>query len=114
MGILLKGSNYLEALANTETVVFDNSGKGIEVKVEGKEILVGNEQLMKEKGINYTRSEDIGTVIYVAINNQYVGYILISDKIKQDSKKAIEAADIVIMTDEPSKISNAIKLSKKL
>lgn len=266
MGILIKGSNYLEALANTEIVVFDKtgtltkgifevqkienieiskeellkyvayaenysnhpiamsvkkaynkeinsknigkteelSGLGIKAIVEEKEILVGNEKLMKENNIEYKKCNDIGTILYVAINGQFKGYIVIADEIKEDSlgtisslknmnikktvmltgdkkevgehisKKlgidktytellpdgkvqkveellkekdtkaklafvgdgindapvlamsdigiamgglgsdaAIEAADIVIMTDEPSKLVNAIKISRK-
>ncbi len=265
MGILIKGSNYLEALSNTEIVVFDKtgtltegvfevqkinaigiseeellkiavhsenysnhpiskslkcaykkdineeiitkteelSGRGISAIVEGKNVLIGNEKLMNENKINFEVCKDVGTILYIAIDKKYSGYILISDKIKKDSantirqlksrkvktimltgdKKevgenvasilemdnvytellpdgkvekveklmkqkspkgklafagdgindapvlaladigiamgglgadsAIEAADIVIMTDEPSKISDAIKLSKK-
>jgi len=152
IGILIKGSNYLEALASTEIVAFDKTGTltkgvfevqkveavdmpyqelirlvahaesysnhpisisikksyneeidnskvadikeiaghGIEAIVEGKHILVGNEKLMEQRNINYTKCEQIGTVVYVAINNKYAGYILISDKIKEDSQKAIK------------------------
>ena len=45
---------------------------------------------MKEKEIEFLKTDDVGTVLYVAIDNKYVGYILISDKIKDDAKKAIE------------------------
>ena len=266
MGVLVKGSNYLEALANTEITVFDKtgtltkgvfevqkvnaidmseeellkvsayaenfsnhpisksikkkynkpvdekqiidyqeiSGLGIVAKIGEQDVIVGNEKLMKEKQIEFTKCTDVGTILYVAIQGKYAGYILISDKIKEDAKytieqlkknnikqtvmltgdrkdvgenvakqigidkvytellpdgkvqkveellktksekgklafvgdgindapvlaladigiamgglgadSAIEAADIVIMTDEPSKIVNAIKLSKK-
>ena len=265
-GILIKGSNYLEALSNTEIAVFDKtgtltkgvfevqevkpvdisneellkiaayaenysnhpisksikqaynkpideneiinseelSGLGIVAKIGEKNVLVGNEKLMQEKQIEFEKCNKIGTIIYIAINGKYTGYILIADKIKEDAKQtieelkkndikqtimltgdkkevgesvakevgidkvytellptdkvqkveellktkspkgklafvgdgindapvltladigiamgglgadsAIEAADIVIMTDEPSKIINAIKLSKK-
>ena len=152
IGILIKGSNYLEQLANTEIVVFDKTGTltkgvfevqkvesigitkeellkltayaenysnhpislsvkkaynkeidekqiintqelpglGIEAKIEEKDVLVGNEKLMKEKQINYTKCNDIGTILYVAINKKYSGYILIADKIKDDSIKTIQ------------------------
>ena len=135
IGILIKGSNYLEQLANTEIVVFDKTGTltkgvfevqkvesigitkeellkltayaenysnhpislsvkkaynkeidekqiintqelpglGIEAKIEEKDVLVGNEKLMKEKQINYTKCNDIGTILYVAINKKYSG-----------------------------------------
>ena len=152
MGILIKGSNYLEQLANTEIIVFDKtgtltegvfevqkvkaidisedellkitayaenysnhpislsvrkaygkeidekqiqdidelSGRGIVSKIENKEILVGNEKLMNDKKIKFDKCKDIGTVLYIAINGKFAGYIVISDKIKKDSKKAIE------------------------
>lgn len=152
IGVLIKGGNYLEALANVNTVVFDKtgtltkgvfevqkveevgaikqdiikyaayaenysnhpiavsikkaynekiddklisnineiSGKGISVKIEDKQVLVGNEKLMQENNIEYTKCNEIGTVVYVAIENKYAGYILIADEIKEDSFKAIK------------------------
>ena len=152
MGILIKGSNYLEALSNTEIVVFDKTGtltegdakvqkieaegiskeelleitalaenfsnhpiaisikseynkpidekrivktqeltgRGIKATIDEKEVLVGNEKLMKEEKIDYKECTDAGTALYVAIDKKYVGYILIADSIKKDSKKAIQ------------------------
>lgn len=152
IGILIKGSNYLEALSNTEIVVFDKtgtltqgvfevqkvepveiskqellkiaaysevysnhpiaksikkaygkeidekqidkieelSGLGIIATIEGKEVLVGNEKLMNEKQVKFTKCSDVGTITHVAVNNKYVGYILIADKIKDDAEKTIE------------------------
>ena len=152
MGILIKGSNYLEALANTEIVVFDKTGtltegdakvqkieaegiskeelleitalaenfsnhpialsikseynkpidekrivktqeltgRGIKATIDEKEVLVGNEKIMKEEKIDYKECTDAGTALYVAIDKKYVGYILIADSIKKDSKKAIQ------------------------
>ncbi len=151
MGILIKGSNYLEALANTEIVVFDKtgtltegifevqdiyaegiekdellrivahaenysnhpiaksvkkaynkeidekiiknpqelSGKGIWAKIDEKDILVGNEKLMLEEKIDFKKCDEVGTILYVAIDKKYVGDVLIADKIKQDSPKTI-------------------------
>jgi len=152
VGILVKGSNYLEALADAEIVVFDKtgtltegvfevqkieavgiqkeellkyvayvesnsnhpisisigktygeeidntkieeveeiSGHGIIAKIEGKEIIVGNNKLMEKQNIAYDKTEEIGTILYVAIDKKYSGYILIADKIKQDAKEAIK------------------------
>lgn len=152
MGILIKGSNYLEAISNTEIIVFDKtgtltegvfevqkieaigiskkelikiaayaenysnhpislsvkaaynekidekqiiktqelSGLGIVAKINEQDVLVGNEKLMNKNNIEFTKCNDIGTILYVAINNKYVGYILIADKIKKDSQKAIQ------------------------
>ena len=152
IGILIKGSNYLEALAHTETIVFDKtgtltegifevqkieaigisknellelathaesfsnhpislslkkaygkeihsdlvskteelSGLGIFAKVAEKDVLIGNEKLMKEKHISFTKCNEIGTILYIAIDGKYEGYIVIADKIKPDAKQTIQ------------------------
>ena len=59
-------------------------------KIKGKDVLVGNEKLMAEKSIEFTKCNGIGTILYVAINNKYMGYILIADKIKDDAVMAIK------------------------
>ena len=151
-GILVKGSNYLEALSHTETIVFDKtgtltegtfevekieaigmsqdellklathaesfsnhpialslkkayqqeidstliakteelSGLGVLANVEGKTILIGNEKLMLEKHIAYTKCNEIGTILYIAVDGKYAGSIVIADKIKSDAKQAIQ------------------------
>lgn len=66
------------------------SGKGILANIEGKKVLIGNEKLMQENNINYKKLEDIGTVLYIAIDDCFAGAVLISDKIKKDSNKAIK------------------------
>ena len=152
IGILIKGSNYIEQLSKVEKVVFDKtgtltkgvfevqkinavdisreelikavayaenysnhliatsikniynkpideskiedineiSGAGIVAKIENKDVLVGNEKLMIKKQINYEKCEDIGTIVYVAIERKYVGYILIADEVKKDALKTIK------------------------
>ena len=152
MGILIKGSNYLEQLASTEIAVFDKtgtltkgvfevqkietngieenellklaayaenysnhpiaksikkaykkeidtskikdikeiSGHGISVTIDGKQVLIGNEKLMDENNINYVKSQEVGTVMYIAINNEFKGLIIISDEIKEDSLKLVQ------------------------
>lgn len=151
-GVLVKGSNYLEALAETEMVVFDKtgtltkgvftvqeinakgiskdelleltayaenysnhpisislkeaynkkideseitdveeiSGCGVRAVVKGKTIHAGNAKLMSKINVHYYKGEIIGTVIHVAINNKYAGYIVIADEVKKDSAKAIQ------------------------
>ncbi len=180
IGVLVKGSNYLEALANTEIVICDKTGtltegifkvqkvnttdyskedllkytsyaenysnhpialsikeaygkdineklvtktkelkgKGVIAKVDSKEVLVGNEKLMEEYNIDYKKSNDIGTVIYIAIDNKYAGSIIISDKIKDDAYKAVKefrrnnVKKIVMLTGDREEISK--KVSKEL
>lgn len=67
------------------------AGKGTISKVDNKEVACGNIKLMKELNLDKVEQvEEAGTVIYVAVDRQYAGYILISDKIKEDAKKAIQ------------------------
>lgn len=65
-------------------------GKGIQAVVDGKEILVGNEKLMEEHHISYQKSKEIGTTIYVTIDQRFEGSITIADKIKADSYSAVK------------------------
>ena len=66
------------------------SGLGVAAEIDNKEVLVGNDKLMLEKQINYTKCNEIGTILYIAINSKFVGYIVISDKIKKDAEKTIK------------------------
>ena len=182
IGVLVKGSNYLEALSNVNVIVCDKtgtltegvfevqeispvdiskeellmyatyaesfsnhpislslknsydkkintkkiidtkeiSGKGVYAKIEGKDILVGNEKLMNEYKIKFKKSNFIGTIIYVAIDNKYAGYIGISDKIKDDSYKAIKLFKInninkiIMLTGDKDEISKNVYNELKL
>lgn len=69
----------------------DISGKGIRVKTEAGEILVGNEKLMEAEGISYRKVEASDTIVHVAVEGKYAGYILISDKMKKDSVDTVKA-----------------------
>lgn len=66
----------------------DISGKGIKA-IGDNVILCGNEKLMDLYNITYTKSNGIGSIVYVAVNNQFIGYIVIADEIKDDAKDAI-------------------------
>lgn len=67
------------------------SGHGVKVLANGKEILAGNYKLMLQEEIAYEQVETIGTVVHVAVDKKYAGYIVISDEVKEDSSKAIKA-----------------------
>ena len=77
-----------------------------------------NEKLLKENGIEFPTSNEIGTIVYVAINHEYAGFIVISDKIKEDTYIAIDlfkknnVKKVVMLTGDKKSISEAV--SKEL
>ena len=66
------------------------AGLGIKTTISGKEVLVGNQKLMKQSKITYTKYDKAGTIIYVAIDKTFSGTILISDKIKENVEEVID------------------------
>lgn len=75
-----------ESLSDYEEI----SGHGIRVKIEGKEVLLGNYKLMNKFNIKFKDVDTIGTIVHVSIDNEYKGNIVISDEIKDTSKEAIK------------------------
>lgn len=152
-GILIKGSNYLQALSEIDTFVFDKTGTitkgifevskintndisenelikyaysiekfsnhpvaksivnyyekkygneeykinnfkeiggfGISAFINGKEIIAGNNKLMNKENIKFKENDDIGTIVYIAYDSKYIGCIVVSDTVKDDSKEAL-------------------------
>lgn len=90
------------------------SGLGIFAKIDKKDLLIGNYKLMEKEGIKYEACNEIGTVIFVAIDKQYSGYIVISDKIKEDSMQAIKKLksnnikQIVMLTGDKKEIGERV------
>ena len=66
------------------------SGHGVIATVDGKKVMAGNINLMKMMDIPYFKGELIGTIVHVAVNNKYIGYIVIADEVKEDSAQAIK------------------------
>jgi Cd2+/Zn2+-exporting ATPase len=85
-------SVFAELLPHQKVEKFkEYPGQGIYAVVGGKEIYAGNSSLLDYAGINYTKPEDqTGTVVYIASDGAFAGYIIISDEIKPDSKAAIK------------------------
>ncbi len=152
LGVLIKGGNYIETLANTKIVVFDKtgtltkgtfavqsiqeagyeknqllkiaahaenysnhpiaisikkayqqqiqtdiiqqvqeiSGLGIEAIIDNKKVLIGNEKLMEKNNILYEKCDQIGTIVYIAIDTKFAGSLVIADEIKEDSLQTIK------------------------
>ncbi len=67
----------------------DFSGKGIRAIIDGEEVYVGNDKIGELAGVKIPKTEELGTIVHVAKNGQYLGYILISDEIKPESKEAM-------------------------
>lgn len=176
-GILVKGSNYLEAISRVEVVAMDKTGTltkgnfavtsvipsgdytkeqllelasygefysnhpiaeslrkaygrdmeearikdaselagfGISSVLDGKELLVGNEKLMKERGINYIPCDEVGTVVYVARDKQYAGAVLITDELKPDAKECVQGLhkmgvrSVVMLTGDHEKVAKKV------
>ena len=63
------------------------SGHGIRALIDGKEVLVGNARLMEQRIISYQQSSTIGTIVYTAVNGQYLGNLRIADQLKPDAEK---------------------------
>lgn len=59
------------------------SGHGTVVKVQGKEIFAGNAKLMRKENIEFKQPETVGTLVHVAVDGRYAGYIVISDEVKR-------------------------------
>lgn len=101
-----------EIQTNSINSIKEISGKGIEAIIDNRKILVGNEKLINiPKDISI---DDIGTILYVEIDNKFAGYIVISDELKKDSKKTIkDLKDIgikktIMLTGDLEKVSKKV------
>jgi Cd2+/Zn2+-exporting ATPase len=65
------------------------AGRGIRTQLDGKTVLVGNAKLMKENGVVYREAKEMGTVVYVAREQKFLGYLVISDELKADAALAV-------------------------
>lgn len=74
---------------NRISEISEIAGNGVRAEINGCSILVGNENLLKNHTISYQKANETGTIVYTAKNSKFLGYIVISDKLKEDAQKAI-------------------------
>lgn len=99
---------------NTVTDVEEISGHGLTAKVNGVSVAAGNAKLMKKLGLQYSDCDKTGTVVHIAVDGKYAGYILISDALKPTSVEAIAALKkmgiekTVMLTGDSDKVAQAV------
>ncbi len=96
------------------------SGHGIKAKVKGGGVLAGNLKLLEREGIKASQIESSGTIVYIAIDGKFAGSIVISDMLKEDSVKAMEALrnqgvkKLVMLTGDLNNVAKQVANELKL
>lgn len=95
------------------TYVKEYSGFGVEAEIDGKTVFIGNSKFMNRQGLFYQPVSAIGTAVHVAVDQEYEGYILISDELRKDAKKTInwlnrQQLEAVILTGDNERVANDV------
>ena len=96
------------------TDIEEVSGRGILAKVDGIPVAAGNHKLMEQLGVQFIDCHSVGTIIHMAVNGEYAGHIVISDIVKPNSKKAIDAlhragvTKTVMLTGDAKKVADSV------
>ncbi len=87
---VLNGQSSADPIIPAASDITEHSGKGISAVIDSHNILAGNYKLMDEQGISYDTPDTTGTVVHVAVDGNYAGYIILNDVVKPNSKEAIK------------------------
>ena len=87
---VLNGQSTADPIIPAASDITEHSGKGISAVIDSHNILAGNYKLMDEQGISYDTPDTTGTVVHVAVDGNYAGYIILNDVVKPNSKEAIK------------------------
>lgn len=91
VAVSIRNEYEKELDAGRVSQVEEVSGHGIRGFLDGKKILAGNSKLMESEHVDFSKCEDkLGTIIYVSVDSKYAGYIIVSDQIKDDSRRAVQ------------------------
>ena len=90
IAISIKNAYGKEINPTAITDVVEDAGNGVSANINGIRVLAGNAKLMEKYNMNFKKSNESGTIIYTAKNNEFIGYIVISDEIKPDSTDAVK------------------------
>ncbi len=110
----LKQAYGKEIDASKVSDIEEISGHGVTATVGGKKVAVGNRKLMKKLEISYTEPTKVGTEVHVAIDGVYAGYILISDVIKPNAKKAVAdlkqagVEHVIMLTGDAKRVADSV------
>lgn len=114
ISLSLKKAYGKEVTRNRVTDIKEISGNGVIAKVDDVSVAVGNDKLMKKIGVEYEECHKLGTIVYVAIEERYVGYIVIADAIKESAKESIRLLKssgvkrVVMLTGDASAVANEV------
>ena len=67
------------------------AGQGILAYIENKPVLAGNSRLLSENHVSFDEVEEMGTVVYCAYDGKYIGYVVVSDELREDSKYLVDS-----------------------
>jgi Cd2+/Zn2+-exporting ATPase len=110
----LKEAYGKEIDASRVSDVEEIGGHGVQAQVDGHVVAVGNKKLMKQLGISYHVPDKVGTEVHVAVDSSYAGYILISDVVKPEAKKAIAdlkasgVQQVIMLTGDAKSVADAV------